>query len=527
MEAKWPFMVITFVLLFLLGLTIANLERTAVMSNWSSRRCELPILAAASFFKPEDDPRTKSEFSTANFEFCMKSYVDKFTEFFMGPINSLFSANLATANGATESINGIRNVAQTMYNAFASYIASFFEKFNSSVFEISRIVQYMRMGMNRMSAMAMSMIYSGLTVFRGILNSIQFVIRVVLIICTIMLIIIIILFFILFPIMPIIMGTLVAIVSIVMALSVQLSSALGEEAASDKRGFCFSEGTMIFVKQKDGTIKKKEVKDITLGDELAYECGAITATILMDGTGIPLSNLNEIYVSDSHLVKGTDTIWKSVSIDERAVKTDRTSKILYCFNTTTNTIPVAAKDDAMILFRDWEEIDNEDEEGQFQWNQLIATMLNVSEVKKQCNDPLVGINVLVKTSRGFIPISTIKLRDDRVLDKDGNPQCVKGVIYGEVEDAKDTCGLWISDLYEYANNSWRNVKGNVPNGKDTIVGMSLMTESGTFIIWDEVGQKERCVRDFTEVGYHSIHETYSFVEARLRITEPVVRLSNE
>ena len=527
MEAKWPFMVITFVLLFLLGLTIANLERTAVMSNWSSRRCELPILVAASFFKPEDDPRTKSEFSTANFEFCMKNYVDKFTEFFMAPINSLFRANLSTANSATESINGIRNVAQTMYNAFSSYIASFFAKFNSSVFEISRIVQYLRMGMQRMSAMAMSMIYSGLTVFRGLLNSIQFVIRVVLIICAIMLIIIIILFFILFPVMPIIMGTLVAIVSIVMALSEHLSSSLGAEASSDKRGFCFSEGTMIFIKSKNGVITKKDVKDITLGDELAYDCGAITATILMDGSGIPLSNLNGIYVSDSHLVKGTDNIWKSVSKDERAIKTDKISKILYCFNTTTNTIPVVAKEDSMILFRDWEEIGNEDEEGQFQWNQLIASMLHISDIKKQCTDPLVGGNTLIKTSRGFVPISTIKLRDSRILDKDGVEQCVKGVIYGEVDNVKDTCRGWFLDLYEYSDGLWKNLKGNAPHGKNTLIGMSLITETGTFIIWDEVAEKERCIRDFTEVGYQSIHETYSFVEARLRITEPVIRLSNE
>ena len=71
MESKWPFMLITFGLLFALGLTIANLEKTVVMNNWTDRRCDLPVMAAAAFFKPDGDPRTGSGFATDNFEFCM------------------------------------------------------------------------------------------------------------------------------------------------------------------------------------------------------------------------------------------------------------------------------------------------------------------------------------------------------------------------------------------------------------------------------------------------------------------------
>ena len=57
-------------------------------------------------------------------------------------------------------------------------------------------------------------------------------------------------------------------------------------------------------------------------------------------------------------------------------------------------------------------------------------------------------------------------------------------------------------------------------GNNTVYGLTLITESGEFTIWDKEMNKEIVVRDFTEVGYKSIHQTYSFVEARLRITEP-------
>ena len=86
MEAKWPFMLITLGLLIALGFTIANLERSTVMNDWENRRCDLPIMTAAFFFKPDTDTRTSSTFASDNFSFCMKTYVDSFINLFSEPI---------------------------------------------------------------------------------------------------------------------------------------------------------------------------------------------------------------------------------------------------------------------------------------------------------------------------------------------------------------------------------------------------------------------------------------------------------
>ena len=66
------------------------------------------------------------------------------------------------------------------------------------------------------------------------------------------------------------------------------------------------------------------------------------------------------------------------------------------------------------------------------------------------------------------------------------------------------------------NGVWIKGKSTVVPGNDTIQGMTIITETGEFIIWDEVEKKERIIRDFTEVGYKTIHETYPFVASRLR-----------
>jgi hypothetical protein len=524
MESKWPFMMITFGLLFALGVTISKLEKTTIMNNWTDRRCDLPVMVAAAFFKPDLDSRSSTEFAKDNFEFCIKSTVEKFVTFFMGPINSLFGKQVNAAGDAVNMVNTVRDVAQTLYNAFLSYLDIYYRKFNESVFEMSRVVQHLRMAMGRANAIAVSMIYTGITLFRGIINSIQLVIRVVLIICGIMLAIIIILWFILFPIIPIILATLAAIVSAVLVFTGILSDSISADANDKMGGFCFAADTPIVVCDSDGKEFTKQASDIKLGDQLARDGGRVTTVILMEGRNVPLYTIDGIYVSGSHLVKGTDGEWRSVSEDVRAVRTEQMSDVLYCFNTTSNNIPVLSNTESVIWFRDWEEIKNDDEKGQYMWNYLISKILHSSTNYKgwksnltaHCETAIVGKRVRVKTIKGWIPIAELSKPFGKVVDRNGNEQDILGIIYGEVENAKETNHMWNTELYVWENGIWIKSKNTVQHGTDVIDGMTLITENGEFIIWDELEQREKCIRDFTEVGYQTIHETYPFVEARLR-----------
>jgi hypothetical protein len=532
MESKLPFVLITFGLIFALGFTIARLQRDTVMKHWDNRRCELPVIMAAMFFKPDSDPRTKTAFSKANFEFCMKSYMDKFISLLMAPINFIFGNHLNIATGAIDSVNIIRDIAQRMYNALLSFLDPFVRRFNASVFEMSRIVQYLRMAIERANAMVMSMLYSGLTMYRGMLNTIQFAIKVILIICGIMIAIIVILIFILFPFIPVIMATLGAIITTVLSLSMVMTSEIADQAESDKGGFCFSGWTIIATLDKDGNKVLKPVSQVKIGDELAENCGRVTAVIQMDGRDIPLYYLKGILVSGSHLVKGTDGQWKSVAKDERAFETRVESSILYCFNTTTHNIPVYTDSKSeIILFRDWEEIADDDKEGQYEWNYIILKMLNKlsnyetwkDSLQISTNIPLMSKSVKVKCDYGYIPIDDLFIGVNNVLNSKGEKQEVLGVINGEVENVDkiktEKLSEWNTEVYELTNNIWMKSQSKIVPGTDKIEGVTIITESGEFIIWDEVEKKDRIIRDFTEIGYKTIHKTYPFVATRLRTKE--------
>jgi hypothetical protein len=526
MEAKWPFILITFTLLVLLAYTVVSLEKTVIMNNWNDHRCDLSVIVAASLFKPETDPRSSGQFAKDNFEFCTKNFVQSFIDIIMKPINFIFGQHLNLAGGAMGMLGNVRKIMQVLYNTFSSYVAGFFKKFNSAIFQISRIVQHIKMAVNRMSAIAMSMIYVGITLFRGMLNTIQFAIKVILIICAILIILLIILWFILFPIIPVIISTLGAVIAVVLSLAMVVSASVADDAKGKQGGFCFAEDTQIAVID-NGKVIEMRVQDITVGT-LTTE-GYITHVIQMDGSGISLYDIEGIYVSGSHLVLNKNGLWHAVETDDRACLTTKKSAILYCFNTTNNVIPVLpATSKTPILFRDWEEISNNDQKGQFIWNYLVLSILNgnshysywKNDILKYCEVALVGKSVHIKTENGSIPISKLSL-GDTVVDSKGNPQRILGIIYGEVEDVVDGDQMWRTECYErgvgMSGEVWSKGQSTVKYGVGvSAIGMSLITEGGEIVLYDWMsGKKEVVIRDFTEIGYDRIHVTYPFVESRL------------
>jgi hypothetical protein len=528
MDSTWPFFVILIGLLTGLGIMIANIDRANIINNWTSRRCDIPVMFASFFFKPESDPRTKTDFAVSNFEFCMKSYVDTFMAKIMAPLQVIFSKQLNVAGNAANMMNTLRSIAQNLFSVFSGYLEQFYRRFNSSVFEISRVVQFLRMAMRRISGILMTLVYAGISLFNGILNAIQFVIKVILIICGIMIVLMIILFFILFPVIPIILYTLVIIVKSVIPLAGIIDPGVASDAESKKGGFCFAEWTEINVirngQQTIIPIHQVKVGDIlatTSTDVTAVTGTIVTAIIHMDGTDVPLYRIGSVYVSGSHLIRGTDEIWKSVSEDERAIRTDAFSKTVYCFNTTTNIIRING-----LEFRDWEEIANDDEKGQIIWNYMISSQLNRGKpyqswkenLKNYVNMALMSKSTYVKCEKGFVPLECIRIGDN-VIDHEGNAQKVLGIIWGGVEaDKEHTPEEWVTELYEY-NDIWIKERATIYPGVDVIEGMALITEDGECMIWDSVQKKEKRIRDFTEIGYNELYKTYSYVDARLRIKE--------
>jgi len=500
----WPIILITLGLFSYAFGQYMDMERSTIMNNWSEMRCKPLIMFAAYFLKPDEDPRSSGAFAAENFNFCTKDIVQSVMKVALAPFSMTLQKQAGSTNVFTNGMNSIKTLIKQMYDEFLSFIEPFFKRFNAISYQIGIVTQKLRNAFNRLNAVLLTTIYSGISIIKGFNNAIKFVINIVLIICAIMLAIIFILFLILFPFIPLIITpVLVAIVSV----GVILGSEMAGEAEDDKAGFCFTGDTLIEL--ADGT--SRPIHQLVLGQELAK--GSIVEGILvLEGTATPLFSLEGIRVSGSHLVKGTTGQWHSVEKDPRAHSISDRADRLYCLNTSNQLIPVLTTKGELLLFRDWEEIDSRDLVGQKGWDRKVSSILKglVAEtVPAQC---LMDPTISIPTSTGIKPLSSIQIGDSIELTYNNHTRVI-GIIEGYVEGIYTP--HWMSSCIEktYKPTVYHRRTTLKHGSTEFLKGKHLITESGEMIA--NVNGHVLQLRDFTEVGIDRIHLTYPFVAERL------------
>ena len=155
------------------------------------------------------------------------------------------------------------------------------------------------------------------------------------------------------------------------------------------------------------------------------------------GRNVPLWQLNGIYVSGSHLVESADKprTWQSVSDDPRATQTTHTEAYIYCLNTTTHCIPVVTDAGTIIRFRDWEELENGDLPGQYEWNFRVMQELNTNDPHAQWENiggpnyySAVSPIMQIATPNGKVPIASIRIGDTVFADVHGGTPTLTTVL---------------------------------------------------------------------------------------------------
>jgi len=450
---------------------------------------------AAPFLKPASDPRTAAAFATDNFAFCMKTLGQSTLQLALAPFLAVFGNQVSIGGMITQILEAIQGLLAALYAAFLSFIDPFLRRFQAVTYQAGIVTQHLRTAFQRVNTILTSFIFVGLSTMQGLENLIDTVINIILIICGIMLAIIIILFFILFPLIPLIITTL----TIILAVGIGTTAAAAENM---KGGFCFDPETPIVLKSG----LTRPISELHIGEELANG-EYVEGILVLEGSQTPLYNLQGIRVSGSHLVKDEQGLWRAVETDPRAVPISERSPILYCLNTTNQIIPVYNRQMGSVLqFRDWEEIGEEDKEGQQEWDLLIRSMLGM-DLLASCSETFCLMSPATQLSthnRGPICLDKVGL-GDLVEDDTGVFTRVIGLVKGRIG-----CGEgsdWVSACIQKEGGTWVR-RTTTSSGPDTI-GYHLITESGTF------RTKQGLFRDFTEVGADRIQDTYSFVASRL------------
>jgi len=485
----WAFVGLTVTLLASLSFLSGYVRREEIMANWSTYKKDPFYLFAAPLFKPSEDPRSPVQFAMDNFFDVIQGSV---TDVFMVLLQPVFKVFQLITDALVEMLNGLFNVKALMSNMWQKWekVSDMFMRRFYSVFHQMRVT-FIKIyhSMEKSFGVAVSSIYTGLATISTVLSFVDLMIKVIVIILAILVIMMIFLFFIMWPLIPLILT----------AIAVLVIAGVGGVSADS---FCFGEDTR--VQTQKGPVP---ISQIMIGEML--EGGGCVEGVLFFNT--PVSDLYElkgIKVSGNHIIYEGGIPLPVKEHPDAVLCAPQTTK-LYCLITSNRKIPVLSLK-GLQWFADWEELSDTDDLKR--WHAEVHEKLNGTKPYKLPTDSALQSESAVSSgARIATPFGQIQIREinpgDIVLDADGVPTRVLGVArVSDVEKAKKigtnayvSCGAWI-----FESGCWKqpNIREAVEHEDEWF---SLFTEAGTFEV-EGIG-----MRDFTDVGADTIHETYNWV----------------
>ena len=471
--------------------------RQEIMGNWVQRRCELPIMIMAGQFKPSDDPRDSSDFASDNFTFCARTMAASLFKIILAPVFLLIGKNIDALGAIDQSTNLMRTLVATLMDGFGKIMDPFYRRFVLTGRSFANSFARIMSAMERAFGIAVAMVFMGISTTRATLNAVDFVIKIVMIIFGILIGIFILLFFVLFPLTPVILSTLAVL------------SAVGIGVAG-AGVFCFDAETEICL--ENGLTKP--IYTLQVGERLlGNDC--VEGILLTEReANTTLFNYKGIVVSGSHLV-WEEGIWKPVESSRLALPIQHHTERLYSLRTTSRTMTAVSKQTgATVLFRDWEEIQQNDSITDAEWDALVQEMLSNTTIDSNPSEehPCFSPRCLVEKNGKTVAISTIRI-GDVIRDIDSKETRVLGVYKGLTHISQALLDTkWHTDGVWWKKNNW--VHQSVPRAELKLTqGVHLLTESGTFFILTE--ELSGGVRDFTEVGHSQLPKTMGFLLKRL------------
>ena len=236
MEAKYLFLFLNLILFFGLLLVLGEATKKDIMAHWPQRRCDFDVLMTSFIYKPDDDKRTSSDFASDNFNFCISSKSTNHLQSMFGNMFKVLDTQMEASNVMTDVFKVLRTQLNSIYTPFSSMMSRFFVKFKQIGSLASRIFQHLYMAMKKAGASAIASMYIAISIQTAFMNSIDFVIKVIMIVLYILIAFAFIWFL---PILP----WLVLVLITVSGIETALPGSTGPMGAV----FCFSKYTNIIM----------------------------------------------------------------------------------------------------------------------------------------------------------------------------------------------------------------------------------------------------------------------------------------
>jgi hypothetical protein len=387
------FIIITIILILIISYCLIMVNVQPVIDDWPNQRCKPNIMPFAGLITHPEGV-SASDYTSQNFNYCTQNILSSITGILVEPltfITNLLNSMADKIKNDIQSVRGMFDKVRTMFQQVS-------EEIMGRVINITIPLQQIVISFKDLLGKIQGTMTAGLFTVLGsyytlksLLGAIaQFIISILIALAIIIVILWII---------PFTWGAAIANTIIFVALAIPMAVILAfmidvlhvQTNLSIPRIKCFDKDTEIMM--NDGSIKK--IFEIKTGDIL-IDNNEVTACIKVESKGSLIYNLDDIVVSNSHIVKYMGK-WIPVSKHPDAIKyAYYTEPYLYCLNTTNKTIQINK-----YTFTDWDEIYDND------INEILV-------------NPFVSITKLneihCKIDSGFKEDTKIKLNDGTLRD---------------------------------------------------------------------------------------------------------------
>ena len=420
--------ILIFVLFCVISYCLIMVNVQPIIDDWPNQRCKPQIMPIAGLITHPEGV-TASEYTAQNFTYCTQNILTSITGDAVQPLTYVTSTFKNISEGLLNALNAIRGMFDKIRGFFQSISTEIMGRIMNIMAPLQQIIISFRDLIGKIQGTMTAGLFTALGSYYTLKSMLGAIAQFIVIILIAMAVIIVILW-----ILPFTWGA--AATGTALFLSISIPMAIILKFFNDKLQInglksiphlkCFDKNT--YITMNEGNSRK--INDIQVGDILANN-NIVTGKIMVETKGSIMYELDDIFVSDSHIVKYGDK-WIPVSKHPNAKKcTFYQEPYLYCLNTTNKNIVING-----YIFSDWDEINDED---------IINIQKNTNHMFNEKND------IHKCLDGGFVGHTEIKLNDGIVKQiKDirvGDILENNTSVYGIVEiDGRSLNGQYIFNL---------------------------------------------------------------------------------
>ena len=386
-------LILILVLVCVISYCLIMVNVQPIIDDWPNQRCKPQIMPIAGLITHPEGV-TATEYTSQNFNYCTQNILTSITGDALQPLTYVISTFKNIAESISNALNSIRGMFDKIRNFFASISQEIMGRIMNIMTPLQEIIISFTDLIGKIQGSMTAGLFTALGAYYTLKSMLGAVAQFIIIILIAMAVIIAILWILPFTWGAAATGTAVFL-SIAIPMAIILSFLSQKLHITGLKSIphlkCFDKNT--YIPMNDGNSRK--INDIQVGDILANN-NMVTGKIIVETKGSVMYELDDIFVSDSHIVKYGDK-WIPVSKHPNAKKcTFYQEPYLFCLNTTNKTIVING-----YTFSDWDEISDED----------------INNIQKNTNHMFNEKNDIHKClDGGFVGNTEIKLNDGVVKE---------------------------------------------------------------------------------------------------------------